>query len=57
MVQWLRLGAFTARAWDHSLVKELRPHKPCSIATKTEREKLDSSEYIKIVKLCIEKVL
>ena len=40
-----------------SLVKELRPHKPCSIATKREREKLDSSEYIKIVKLCIEKVL
>ena len=56
MVQWLRLGAFTDRAWVQSLVEELRPP-TSSMATKRDREKLDSIEYIKIVKLSIENIL
>ena len=34
MVQWVGLGAFTARTWDQSLVGELRSHKPCGMAKK-----------------------
>ena len=32
VVQWLELGAFTARAWDQSLVGELRSRKPRGVA-------------------------
>ena len=41
MVQWLGLGAFTAGAWVHSLVGELRSRKPHS---EVERKKKKNSE-------------
>ena len=34
MVQWLGLGAFTARAWVQSLVRELKFLKLSSVAKK-----------------------
>ena len=38
MVQWVGLGAFTARTWDQSLVGELRSHKPCGMAKKRKKK-------------------
>ena len=35
-VQWLGLGAFTAGVWVRSLARELRSHKPHSVAKKKD---------------------
>ena len=39
VVQWLGFGTFTAVARVQSLVRELRPRKPCSTAKKKEKRK------------------
>ena len=40
MVQWLQLGAFTAKGPVQSLVGELRSHKPHGVAKKKNAEKI-----------------
>ena len=42
VVQWLRLGAFTAVAQVQSLVGELRSHKLCGMAKKKRKVKIGS---------------
>ena len=47
MVQWLGLGAFTAGflgPWVHSLVNELRSHKPHGVALNKQTNKNEVSE-------------
>ena len=39
MVQWLGLGAFTARVRVQSLVRELRSSKPLGAAKQTNKQK------------------
>ena len=39
MVQWLGLSAYTAEAQVRSLFRELRSHKPCSVARKKKKKK------------------
>ena len=39
MVQWLGLAAFIVVAQVRSLVQELRPHEPLSIAKKKKKKK------------------
>ena len=39
-VQWLELGAFTARPWVQSLVRELRSHKLRGMAEKKKKKTL-----------------
>ena len=38
VVQWLGLGAFTARAWVRSLVRELSSYKPKGEAKKKKKK-------------------
>ena len=46
VVQWLRLGIFTAVAQVQSLVRELRPPRPCKphgVARKRKKKRCDLS--------------
>ena len=45
VVQWLGLSAFTAGAQVQSLVRQLKSHKPCSVAKK-KKKKDDTNELI-----------
>ena len=47
VVQWLGLGAFTARARVHSLVRELKSCKPCGVARKIKKERKEKKTWYK----------
>ena len=45
-VQWLGLREFTAGAWVQTLLRELRSHKPCSMAKKEKKDRNRTSSVM-----------